>query len=337
MLYLSYTDVVRAGGMDIAAYIEVVEEVFRLKEAGAVVNPPKTELRWPGVDAPVEHAGRMMAMPAYVGGRFDVAGVKWISSVPANPNERDIARANALILLSSRQTGLPLAVMDGRLISAMRTAAVTALVVRHCASAYARVVALLGAGPVAEAHALGLREAAPQLSGLLVYDPDGERAARLAQSAALSGWDASVASSSSSAVRAADVVVAATTSCGRSFTPGDLRAGVTVCLVSRLDAPTSLHEVTDRLVVDDWMHETQHTGRYVNRLLGEGLVNDARDVIELGALITRSAQARASTRERVVASTVGLAIEDVAAAKMILDNASAFAIGRPLGDGSPVE
>lgn len=321
--------------MDIAAYIDVVEEVFRLKEAGAVVSPPKTELRWPGVDAPVEHAGRVMSMPAYVGGRFDVAGVKWISSVPANPNERGIARANALVLLSSRQTGLPLAVMDGRLISAMRTAAVTALVVRHCASAHARVVALLGAGPVAEAHVLGLRESAPGLSSLLVYDPDGERAARLLQSAARSGWDASVASSSTNAVRAADVVVAATTSCIPSFDPRDLRAGVTVCLVSRLDAPTSLHHFTDHLVVDDWVHETQHAGRYVNRLVSEDLVSAPRDVIELGALIVGSARARASRHERVVASTVGLGVEDVAAAKMILDNASNLAIGSPLGDGSP--
>ncbi len=335
MLYLSHTDVVRAGGMDIAAYVEVVEEVFRLKEACAVCSPPKTELRWPGVFAPVEKAGRVMAMPAYVGGRFDVAGVKWISSVPANPKRRGIARANALILLSSRQTGLPLAVMDGRLISVMRTAAVTAVVVRHCASAHSRAVAILGAGPVAEAHVLGLRETSAQLSRLLIYDPDVARAARLAQSAALSGWDASVASSSFNAVRAADIVVAATTSCGQSFDPRDLRAGVTVCLVSRLDAPTGLHDVTDRLVVDDWTHETQHTGRYVNRLVGEGLVSDARDVIELGALIAGSAQARANRHERVVASTVGLGIEDVAAAKMILDNACTSAVGHPLGDGDP--
>ena len=325
MLFLSHADVVRAGGTDIVAYIEAVEEAFRLKEAGAVACPPKIELRWPGEDAPVERAGRVMVMPAYVGGRFNVAGVKWISSVPSNPRDRDLPRANAVIVLSSRETGLPLAVIDGTLISAMRTAAVTALVVRHCASARARVVALLGAGPVGEAQLLGLRETTPHMSGLLIYDRDAEKARCLVARARLSGWAASVASDASEAVRTADVVVAATTSCEPSFNPSDLRPGATVCLLSRLDAPTSLHAVTDRLVVDDWQHETQHHGRYVSRLLDEGLVTDAQDVIELGAVIAGLAHARSNTWDRVVASTVGLGIEDVAAAKTILDKASALA------------
>lgn len=100
-----------------------------------------------------------------------------------------------------------------------------------------------------------------------------------------------------------------------------------MCLLSRLDAPTSLHDVTDRLVVDDWQHETQHHGRYGNRLLGEGLITDAHDVIELGAVIAGLTRARSNTWDRVVASTVGLGIEDVAAAKTILDKASALARG----------
>jgi ornithine cyclodeaminase len=327
MLYLSHADVVRAGGTDMVTYIEAVEEAFRLKQAGAVVCPPKIELRWPDQNAPVERAGRVMAMPAYVGGRFNVAGVKWISSVPSNPRERGLPRANALIILSSRQTGLPLAVIDGTLISAMRTAAVTALVVRHCASTRARVVALLGAGAIGETQLLGLRESTPNMSELLVFDPDTEKARCLASRARLSGWDASVAGDGGEAVRAADVVVVATTASGPSFNPSDLRRGVTVCLLSRLDAPTSLHDVTDRLVVDDWQHETQHHGRYGNRLLGEGLITDAHDVIELGAVIAGLTRARSNTWDRVVASTVGLGIEDVAAAKTILDKASALARG----------
>jgi N-[(2S)-2-amino-2-carboxyethyl]-L-glutamate dehydrogenase len=321
--------------MDIVAYIDAVEEAFRLKEAGAVACPPKIELRWPGEDGPVERAGRVMVMPAYVGGRFNVAGVKWISSVPCNPGERGLPRANALIVLSSRQTGLPLAVIDGTLISTMRTAAVTALVVRHCASARARVVALLGAGPVGEAQLLGVRESAPHMSDLLVYDPDARKASRLVSRARLGGWSASVASDDGEAVMGADVVVAATTSCGPSFNPNDLRPGATVCLLSRLDAPTSLHEVTDRLVVDDWQHETQHHGRYVNRLLGEGLVTGAEDVIELGAVIAGVAHARSNAWDRVVASTVGLGIEDVAAAKTILDKASALATPAPNNQPEP--
>jgi ornithine cyclodeaminase/alanine dehydrogenase-like protein (mu-crystallin family) len=184
---------------------------------------------------------------------------------------------------------------------------------------------------------LGLRESAPHMSELHVYDPDAEKARCLVSRARLSGWDASVASDSGEAVRRADVVIAATTSPRPSFSPSDLRPGVTVCLLSRLDAPTSLHELTDRLVVDDWRHETQHQGRYVNRLLGEGLVTDVRDVIELGAVITGLAHGRSKMSDRVVASTVGLGIEDVAAAKTILDKASALAAQAQAGMRDIVE
>ena len=87
--------------------------------------PPKVMITWSDGPGTEERDGRIMAMPAYVGGEFDVAGLKWIPSVPDNPERHGLPRANALVLLSERTTGLPLAVMDGTVVSAMRTGAVT--------------------------------------------------------------------------------------------------------------------------------------------------------------------------------------------------------------------
>src|SRR3954467_1263658 len=112
--YLSQEDVVAAGGLDMAAIVDVIERAFRVKAEGRVFMPPKVMITWSDEPGTEEKHGRIMAMPAYVGGEFDVAGLKWIPSVPENPARRGLPRANALVLLSDRETGLPLAVMTAR-------------------------------------------------------------------------------------------------------------------------------------------------------------------------------------------------------------------------------
>src|SRR5689334_25359659 len=106
-----------------AAVIGVIERAFQVKAAGEVFMPPKVMLTWSDEPGTQELHGRIMAMPAWVGGEWDVAGMKWIPSVPANL-QRGLPRANALVLLADRETGLPLAVLDGTVISAIGTGAV---------------------------------------------------------------------------------------------------------------------------------------------------------------------------------------------------------------------
>jgi hypothetical protein len=77
-LYLSQEDVVAAGGTDMPAVIDVIERAFRVKADGAVSMPPKVMITWSDEPGTEELHGRIMAMPAYVGGEFDVAGIKWI-------------------------------------------------------------------------------------------------------------------------------------------------------------------------------------------------------------------------------------------------------------------
>src|SRR4029078_5560159 len=175
--YLSQEDVVAAGGLDMAAIVDVIERAFRGKAEGEVFMPPKVMITWSDEPGTEEKHGRIMAMPAYVGGEFDVAGLKWIPSVPDNPIRRGLPRANALVLLSDRETGLPLAVMDGTVVSAMRTGAVTGLAVRHVALPGSRVACLLGAGFLAHTQLEALRIAMPDLSEVRVFDPRADRSA----------------------------------------------------------------------------------------------------------------------------------------------------------------
>ena len=103
-MFLSQEDVVAAGGLDVAATIDVVEEALRLHAVGDTRLPSKSALMWSDDLGSEETQGRIMAMPAYVGGSIALAGLKWIPSVPSNP-ARGFPRGIGLIVLTDPETG----------------------------------------------------------------------------------------------------------------------------------------------------------------------------------------------------------------------------------------
>jgi ornithine cyclodeaminase/alanine dehydrogenase-like protein (mu-crystallin family) len=339
-LYLSQEDVVAAGGLEMAAIVDVIERAFRVKAGGHVFMPPKVMIVWSDEPGTEEKHGRIMAMPAYVGGEFDVAGLKWIPSVPDNPARRGLPRANALVLLSDRETGLPLAVMDGTVVSAMRTGAVTGVAVRHLAAPGSSTACLLGAGVLAHTQLDALRVVMPELRAVRVFDPATPRARRFCErQAATTGLEMICSGSAEEAVRGAQVVVPATMAVEPTFDPAWLDAGVTVVLVSSLDGPLSLHAVTDLLVVDDWEHESTHDGRYAQRLVEAGIVGDSGDeAVELGDVVAGAHPGRTDAAQRIVVSPVGLGMDDVTTAKHVFDRARELGVGTELRlrSGPPV-
>src|SRR3712207_6288700 len=111
LLFLSQEDVVAAGGLDTEGGNATIAEKHTLHHRGETIAPPKASIHWSDEIDTDEKDGRIMAMPAYVGGGTRMAGIKWIPSVPSNP-ERGLPRGIGLIVLSDPDTGLPLAVMD---------------------------------------------------------------------------------------------------------------------------------------------------------------------------------------------------------------------------------
>src|SRR5213594_2958433 len=101
--------------------IEIVREAYLAHAEGRCVNPDSYFLRLP--DKP---DCRIIALPAYLGKDFDVAGLKWIASYPANVR-RGFPRASAVLVLNSYETGYPFAILESSIISAARTAASAAL------------------------------------------------------------------------------------------------------------------------------------------------------------------------------------------------------------------
>ena len=155
LLFLSQEDVVAADGLDMAACMETIAETLALHWNGETIAPPKAAIHWSSDIDSDEKEGRIMAMPAYVGGSTRMAGLKWIPSVPSNP-ARGLPRGIGLIVLSDPDTGLPLAVLEGTVCSAMRTGAVSGIAAGLLARPGARKLALIGTGVQAQTQWLAL-------------------------------------------------------------------------------------------------------------------------------------------------------------------------------------
>ena len=329
-LFLSQEDVVAAGGLEIGPTIETVAEALRLHARGETILPHKPAIRWSDELDSEERDGRIMAMPAWVGGSFDVAGLKWIPSVPSNPS-RGLPRGIGLIVLTSRETGLPLAIMDGTVVSAMRTAAVTGLSCRLLAPAGASTVVLLGAGAQARTQVMALAHELRDMKRVIVFDVDSSRANQFVEEHAarypLVRFD--VAASAEEACYVADVIVPLTIAPEPYIRPEWLKPGSLLVSISSLDPTVDAVRAADLVVCDDWEHETGHASRALARAVGEGAIT--RDqVVELGELLIGSKRGRTSQSQRVIVSPVGLAIEDVAAAHRVWRRAVALGVGARL-------
>ena len=129
------SDIVRANRREC---IRIVREAYLAHADGQSVNPDSHFLKFP--DKP---DCRIIALPAYIGNGFDVAGLKWIASFPGNV-QRGFPRASAVLVLNSYETGYPLAILESSIISAARTAA-SAVLAAHWLS-----------GQSCRAHSLGI-------------------------------------------------------------------------------------------------------------------------------------------------------------------------------------
>ena len=111
-------DVISLGANDMRKALADVEKALSLHEKKQSLLPMKVVMDW-------GEKKRINALPGFLGGDINMAGIKWIGSNPENPHKYGLPRASALIILNDPVTKIPIAVMDGTVISAVRTGAVT--------------------------------------------------------------------------------------------------------------------------------------------------------------------------------------------------------------------
>jgi ornithine cyclodeaminase/alanine dehydrogenase-like protein (mu-crystallin family) len=283
--------------LQMAQLIPAMEKALADFSAGKVTQPLRSIIP---VDPP---GGFLGVMPALSEG----LGVKIVTFYPPNA-ERGLPTHMATIFLADPQTGTPLAIMDGRLITEMRTAAVSAAATKFFASPEARVLAILGSGVQARSHLEALR-LVRQFREIRVWSPTKAHAARFAKE--IGGK----AMSAEEAVRGADVVVTATSSRTPVLRGAWLKAG---CHVNAVGACRfDWRELDDEAMANALFVDSREAAMKES---GDVILSGAKIHAELGEAF--SGRVSPCAGETTIFKSLGLAVEDVAAALLVYQSAT---------------
>jgi ornithine cyclodeaminase len=322
-IYLSQEDV-RATGVDMPGVINIVEKVLALHEDGKVNLPSKVIL-----DLGEQERGRINAMPAHIGGDIEICGMKWIAGFPPNPIRFGIPRAHALIILNDSWTGVPLAIMDGTYISAMRTGAVTGVGAKYLADPASEVVGIIGCGVQARTQMIAIKAAIPSARLLKAYDIREEASKLFTRWASQEiGIEAEAVKSAKEAVEGSDIIATVTVADEPIVKDAWLKRGSFFAHVgSYQEEEEEVIFNSDKVVVDLW-HEVLHRGTpLLARLYKAGRINDEKIYANIGEIIRGKKPGRTSTQERIFFSPLGLGSEDVAVASFVYREAKKKGLG----------
>jgi ornithine cyclodeaminase len=320
VLVLSHRDVLAA--LPAAPCAEAMAEVLTARARGEAYLPLRS------VMVPPDAAGFMGLMPGWRGAHDGAAaafGLKAVCIMPGNP-ARGLDAHQGIVTLFDGQTGQPTAILDASAITERRTAAVTAVATQALARRDARVLAILGAGTQARAH---LEALAPVRAWehVRVYSPTAAHARKLAEEA-----DAvTVAGSAQEALAGADVVVTATSSREPVLHRDWLAAGAHVNAVGA-SSPSSRELDTATVAASalfcDSRESLRHEAGEFQLAIAEGLISGEEHIrAELGEVLAGTAAGRRDDAELTVFRSLGLAVEDLAAAQIAVAAAAKQGLG----------
>lgn len=357
-LYLNEQDMIKAGVLDSARCIDVLDEMFRLLGKGDYImgGPGQNEhgikiffpKETPFPNMPVAGPDRrFMAMVGYLGGRFNICGEKWYGSNIINP-KRGLPRSILMIMLNDPDTCEPVALMSANLVSAVRTGAVPGVGTRYLARKDSEVCAVIGAGPINKACFQAIYSEAKNLKKVVVYDLFPEKSQAFIDWAKTElGIDGEVAESNQKAVEAGDIISVAASSV--SPVPIEhqwLKKGATVMLTggSKIEEDVWMNS---KVVFDNpamhqaYMEDAHSQGDYMKvyesmiggcyyMLVEDGKMPPMSEASAIGRIALGEQPGRTNDDETIIFVTGGLPTEDLAWSSECLKNARELGIGQTL-------
>ncbi|WP_026067203.1 tyramine oxidase subunit B [Pseudomonas fluorescens] len=358
-IYLSEQDMISAGVTDMLACVNTMEEMFGLLYSGdyrmagpnndshgAMVVFPK-DSPFPNMPKPTADR-RMMAMPAYLGGSFCTAGVKWYGSNIAN-REKGLPRSILMFTLNDPDTGAPLAHMSANLLSAYRTGAIPGVGARHLARKDSKVVGLLGPGVMGKTTLAAFIAVCPHIDTLKIKGR-GEKSLNdfiaWVKNTYPQVTTIKVVDSLEEVVRGSDLV----TYCSSGET-GDpsiypivkrewVKPGCFMAMPASCSLDEGMERADVRKVLDNtglyeaWFEELPKPAHHCVPVIGvrfmdmiaEGKMQHA-ELEDIGKIVAGDAQGRRNDEEIIIMSVGGMPVEDVAWGTVVYRNAVEKGIG----------
>jgi len=358
-IYLSEPDMIKAGVTNMPLCVDTMEEMFELlykgdyrmagpnnDSHGAMITFPD-ESPFPTMPKPTADR-RLMAMPAYLGGRFQTSGVKWYGSNIAN-RDKGLPRSILMMILNDIDTGAPLAYMSANLLSAYRTGAIPGVGARYLAKKDSKIVGLLGPGVMGKTTVAAFIAACPKVDTIKIKGR-GQKSLdsfiswikeRYPQITTIQTVD-----SIEDAVRGSDLV-----SYCNSGEVGDpstypivkrewIKPGAFLAMPASCSLDDGMEQSDVRKVLDNtglyeaWYEEVPKPAHNCIPLVGMrfmDMVEEGKltmdDLEDLGKIVSGEAPARQNDEEIIMLSVGGMPVEDVAWATVVYRNALEQGIG----------
>jgi ornithine cyclodeaminase/alanine dehydrogenase-like protein (mu-crystallin family) len=296
--------------------IAALEDAFRAQAGGRTLPSGVLGLHAPAGRLHVKAAGLWRGERLYLAAKVN-------ANFPENPERRGLPTIQGVVTLFDGEDGSPLAVLDSMEITALRTAAATAVAARYLAREGAATLTVCGCGTQAAYQIRALASVRP-IQRVLLYDRDPDRAPRLADGLSASpGPTATVAPDLAAALRNAEIVVTCTPSKQplvrlNDVSPGTFVAGVGADNPEKNELAPSL--LCGSRVVVDSLDQTAEIGD-LHHALRAGALNREDVHGELWELVAGAKRGRHSDDEITVFDSTGVAIEDVAAAALVYERA----------------
>lgn len=355
-LFLSEPDCIAAGVLDAKKCVDNAEEVFKLLAQGDYLMGGNTRnshgmplvfpKESPFPNMPVAGPDRrFVAMPAYLGGRFNVCGVKWYGSNAAN-KQNGLPRSVLTVMLNNKETGEPLCLLSANLSSAARTGAVPAVGVRYLARKDAEVLVCVGCGPIGRGCLDAIVTVMPNLKTVICVNRSPANAISMAEHVKNDlGYEAIVEPDLETAVRQGDVIsVAASRTAPLHFKREWIKPGCTIVASGPMMADEQLWLDMDIVLDNIALHETyvkdgkeagdptygNHIGTPIYQLIDAGKEPPLEDFKVLGKIILGEQEGRTDDDQIIWFLNDGMAVFDMGLCSDLYNTALEQGIGTKL-------
>ncbi|ASS74003.1 2,3-diaminopropionate biosynthesis protein SbnB [Tumebacillus algifaecis] len=304
MLYLN-TKHIESLGINWGETIDVIEQAVVSLDQNDVAQPIKPYLRFR------DPANRIIAMPAFIGGEVEMAGIKWIASFPKNI-EQGIQRAHSMTILNDAATGKPVSAFNTALVSGIRTASVTGLLIKHFEKIRPLenvTVGILGFGPIGQLHLqMVTDQLGDRISKVLLCDINGVRTSFIPEAIKdrveiVESWE--------EVYSASDVFITCTVS-PNGYIAQKPKDGALLLNVSLRDFKPEILDYTSSIIVDEWEEVCREKTDIETMHLARGLQKE--DTKSIADVVCRQAMAGFKAGDAIMFNPMGMAIFDIAIA-----------------------
>ena len=357
-LYLSEPDMIEAGVLDFAKCVEVCEEVFEILAKGdylmggsnhnshgmGIVFPKETKFPNMPVAGPDR---RFVAMPAYLGGRFDICGNKWYGSNHANTS-KGLPRSVLTVILNDKDTGEPLALLSANLLSAARTGSIPGVAAKHLARKDSEVCTIIGCGVMNKACLEAIITQMPTLKKIVCYDIFIEKSQQYAKWASNKfNIETSVVETLEGSLKEADVVTIGASRLKPLYIEDSwVKKGATLIASGPVNFDESFWKDTKIIYDNTKLHEAyveeaiasgdkqkyydSVIGGPIYKLIDKNELPKLTDSTSIGDVILKNKAGRTNEDERITFVACGMAVFDLGWGYQMYQNALEKGFGQKL-------